>query len=228
MGVAANWFATVAVIGQELGFVPDAYLPHFNARLKLTSQVLDQVAEVDPFLRRADEEIKDDTFIAQQMLDINQVHLQLKFIDETGGDVIGSNLIGFPLAFESKVFLVHHPQDVATGWVNQELLAAFVCFAEDRTSFDAPWRLNHHTLGTLVQRRFDGFIFTQETGGAMTHEVFHTVLGESVRVGAGAHGSMATVYQDCEERNKKIVGNNVGVYLALRLIELAKNRRQSG
>ena len=71
--VAADRLAAVAVVGQELGLVADADLPHLDARLVLAGQVLDQLAEIDPLFRQ---EVENDPLAAEQVLDVDQLHLE--------------------------------------------------------------------------------------------------------------------------------------------------------
>ena len=78
--VAADRLAAVAVVGQQLGLVAHADLPHLDARLILAGQVLDQLAEIDALLGQ---EIKDDALAAEQVLDIDQFHLQTPLLHET-------------------------------------------------------------------------------------------------------------------------------------------------
>src|SRR5262249_21671675 len=61
--VAANRLAAVTVVRQQLGLVADTDLAHFDAGLVFPSQVLDQVAEIDPLLRQ---EVEHDAFAAEQ------------------------------------------------------------------------------------------------------------------------------------------------------------------
>src|SRR5262249_49995105 len=72
--------AAIPVIGQDLGLVTDADLPHFDPRLELASQVLDQLAEIDPLLRQ---EIKDDPLSPQQRLDVHECHGKLSGLDKS-------------------------------------------------------------------------------------------------------------------------------------------------
>ena len=48
--VAADRTAAIAVVGQQLGLVADADLPHLDPRLELAGQRPDQLAEIDPAL----------------------------------------------------------------------------------------------------------------------------------------------------------------------------------
>jgi hypothetical protein len=50
MGVAANRFAAIAIVGQKLGLVANSNLPHLNSGLKLGSQKPDQFSKVDAVL----------------------------------------------------------------------------------------------------------------------------------------------------------------------------------
>ena len=66
MGIAADRFAAVSIIGQQLGFVTHADLSHFDPRLKLGSQPLDQLTKIDSLFRQV---INNDTLATEQMLD---------------------------------------------------------------------------------------------------------------------------------------------------------------
>ena len=85
VGVAADRLAAVAVVGQQLGLVADADLPHLDPGLERAGQVLDQLAEVDPLLGQV---VEDHPLAAEDDLDVDQVHLEPSLGDElaAGGE----------------------------------------------------------------------------------------------------------------------------------------------
>ena len=102
--VAADRLAAVAVVGQQLGLVADADLPHLDARLVLAGQVLDQLAEIDALLGQ---EIEDDPLAAEQVLDVHQLHLQCAAARQ-------------PLAgFQLLLFLLAEPRPLLAVLVGQ-------------------------------------------------------------------------------------------------------------
>ena len=86
MRIAADGLAAVAVVGQELRLVADADLPHLDPRLKIARQGFDEVAKVDAVLGEVE---KDDPFAAEDVLDVDQFHLQPALSDELDAFVEG-------------------------------------------------------------------------------------------------------------------------------------------
>eukprot|EP00913_Durusdinium_trenchii_P008773 g8239.t1 len=136
VGVAADRFATVAVIGQQLGFVANADLPHLDTCAELLRERFDEISKVDPFLGQI---VHDDAFAAEEMLDIDELHLQLVFGDH------------FPAAFEIGPFRLADffvPAVVLFGGAAQnspdtffcaEILAGAIAGGKQHfTPFDAP------------------------------------------------------------------------------------------
>ena len=72
MGVATNGLAAIPIIGEELGFVTNANLPHLNTRSERSGEILDKFAKVDPLLR---ELIEHQPLAAENRLDIDEIHL---------------------------------------------------------------------------------------------------------------------------------------------------------
>ena len=79
MRVATNRFAAISIIRQQLCFIPYADLAHLDPRLVSLGQRLDQFAEIDPVLGQV---IKDDAFAAEEVFDIDQLHLEPFFLDQ--------------------------------------------------------------------------------------------------------------------------------------------------
>ncbi len=116
--VAADRLAAVAVVGQQLGLVADADLPHLDARLVLAGQVLDQLAEIDALLGQ---EVEDDPLAAEQVLDVHQFHLQMALADEA---LAGRQFVGLDgvQSIQCGLVLVGQPaQDAAVRRLGQQL-----------------------------------------------------------------------------------------------------------
>ncbi len=79
VGVAADGFAAVAVIGEELGFVADADLAHFDAGVELLGEGFDEVAEVDSVFG---EVVEDEAFLAEEVFGVDELHLEFVLGDE--------------------------------------------------------------------------------------------------------------------------------------------------
>ena len=82
MRVAADRLAAVAVVGQQLGLVADADLPHFDPRLKLAGQLPHQLAKIDPVLGQV---VDHDPLAAEQVLDVDQLHVELLLARSAAG-----------------------------------------------------------------------------------------------------------------------------------------------
>ncbi len=80
MSVTADWFSAIPVISEQLGFVANADLLHFNPRLELIGQSLHQLAKIDTILRDV---VDNNPFAAKQMLEIDQIHRQIQFLDDS-------------------------------------------------------------------------------------------------------------------------------------------------
>ena len=82
MRVAADGLAAIAVVGQQLGFVADADLPHFDPRLKFGGQRFHQVAKIDAVFGQV---IDDEPLAAEDVLDIDELHRQAEAGDVLAG-----------------------------------------------------------------------------------------------------------------------------------------------
>jgi len=82
MCIAAYRLATIAVVGQQFGFIAHANLPHFDPSLKLAGQLLDQISKVNAVFRQI---INHDPFAAENVLHVDQFHRQIG-----GGDQVAA------------------------------------------------------------------------------------------------------------------------------------------
>src|SRR5690242_16080054 len=136
MGVAADGLAAVAVVGEELGFVADANLAHFDAGLKLASEVLDEIAEVDSFLG----EEEDDAFAAEELLDINELHGKLALLDESPASVQLAILVFVDFLQRVEVRRRRGAEDAAAGGLGEQLHGAGRGLAKDFTQLHTAFR----------------------------------------------------------------------------------------
>ena len=90
MGGTANRLTAIAVVGQQFRFIPHANLPHFDACLKLFGQISDQLAKINTSFGQ---KVDDDSFAAENSLDIDQLHLQLQRVDASLTDCQVSRVV---------------------------------------------------------------------------------------------------------------------------------------
>src|SRR6516165_4454797 len=130
MRVAADGFAAISVVGQELCFVPNTDLAHLDPGLKGSREIFDEVSKVDAFFRQV---VEDHPFSSEDDLDVNEVHLQSSLRDELPAgsepDVakFGEALLG------RQVFRRGCTNDLASDWVFEKASRAFGCWAKDFT-----------------------------------------------------------------------------------------------
>ena len=168
MRVAADRLAAIAVVGQQLRLVADADLPHFDAGLEFAGQVLDQLAEIDALLGQ---EIEDEPFAAEEVLDVDEFHLQLAFVDEIVAAIIGRFFAG--LAFEElhAILVGHRADDLALGRLLDELDGARRRLAQDLADFQAALGLDDDVLAAAILALGAGFEVAEEAHDAVTDDV---------------------------------------------------------
>ena len=114
--VAADRLAAVAVVGQQLGLVADADLPHFDPRLKLVGERLHEVAKVDAALGQV---VDDDPLAAVQVLDVDQLHVEIELLDLALADFVLAPLLLEHLAQLALIVARHLAQDLALLGIDQ-------------------------------------------------------------------------------------------------------------
>ena len=73
MIVATNWLPAVAVVRQNFRFIPNADLLHFNTRLEVSYQQLNQLAEINAFFGH---EVHNHSLPAKQSFYLDQLHVE--------------------------------------------------------------------------------------------------------------------------------------------------------
>ena len=127
---------------QNLRLIPDADLPKFDPRLKNRSQILDQLAEIYPSVRR---KIKQYFIVVKSIFRINQLHLQIVL-----SDLLKTNLesLFFPLFVVSLLLIVL--RRCHTQYRFQRLDYFVILFllwiAHYRTVFNPARRLHDHVV----------------------------------------------------------------------------------
>ena len=177
VSVAAHRLAAVAIVGQQLGLVTHADLAHFDARAILAGQVLDQLAEIDALLGQ---EKEDHPLAAEEMFDVDELHLQLTLLDELLAALQGAL---FPLAGGAglgKVFGAHDADDLARRRFSQELNGAGRGLTQDLGHLDAALGTNQHVLTARIRCTRCRLIVAQKAHDAMTDDVIH-LLPPSLR-----------------------------------------------
>src|SRR5262249_30353309 len=158
--VATDGLAAIAIIGEELGFVADANLPHLDPSLIFLGQILYQFAEVNAFLCQ---EIKDDPLAAKHVFDINELHLQLTLIDESAA-VVQRVLLARTNPFElGAVVAVHPALDLPSSRLADQANRPWSRLAQYFTDFKASVRADHNLTAAGVRLLPGGLELSHET-----------------------------------------------------------------
>jgi hypothetical protein len=112
MGVATHGLAAISIIRQELGFVADPDLAHLDASLKFASEIFDQLAKIHALFR---EKVEDDPLSAEQVLDVDERHLQPAILDKSLADIELAPAVLKDAIQGPSVVLGHSPHDSAVG-----------------------------------------------------------------------------------------------------------------
>jgi hypothetical protein len=146
-GAAANRLAAIAVVGQQLGFVADADLPHFNARLKLGGEGFDQIAKINALFTDV---IDDQPFTAKDALDIDELHRQFEAFDVLDADVEAGDLALLNVRQLVLVFGRHLAHDLPAGSTGEQLGLLVGGFGENFGRFQAAGRASDDARAAQV------------------------------------------------------------------------------
>ncbi len=170
MRVAANRFAAIAIVGQQLRLVAHANLAHLDARPVFARQILDQIAEIDALLGQ---EIKDEPIAAEKLLDIDQFHLQSAFMDEVAAaeERLGlASLAGQQLL---AVGVIQEANDAPFRWLLNELHGAWRRVAKDFADLQAALGLDNHLFVASIDRVRRRLEVAEKPHHAMTDDIVH-------------------------------------------------------
>jgi hypothetical protein len=133
--IAANRFATITVIGQQLRFVADANLSHLNPSLKLFGQLSDQFAKIDTLFGQI---INDNTLATQDMFQVDQLHFKAEFFDH--GLAFGKLRTCLSFHVRQLIFIVggHAADDFTLFRVSQPVDSVIGGLAQDFTRLKSP------------------------------------------------------------------------------------------
>ncbi len=141
MRVAANRLATVAIVGEQLGFITHTNLPHFDTGLELGGQAANKFAKVYPAFGQI---VDDDALTAKDVLDIDQLHFQLMLFNMLAALVPFRPLVRAQP--EDLIFILcgHRTQNGAFDRIDQLGHGSFGGFAQDLADFQPAIRPCDH------------------------------------------------------------------------------------
>ena len=150
MAVAAGRLAAIAVVGQQLGLVADADLPHFDPRLKLVGQQADQFAKIDAVLGQV---INHHPLAAENPFQIDEGHLQPQPVDVRLADVqFATGLLRGPQHFVI-IFGGHGTDDLTFTRRLQRCPHGFGGLHEHDGRFQAAFRADNDPRVTVINGR---------------------------------------------------------------------------
>ena len=170
MRVAADLFATVSIVGQQLGLVANADLTHLNPSLKLARQRPNQVAKIDSVLRQI---INDDSLAAEEMLDVDQLHVETHVLDLLLADLVFFALLIVHFAQLEIVLRRAFTENLPVQRVLQLCRCRFGRFAEHLPGFQPAIGAGNYACGTR-----EGFAATCRKDAEVAHHAMaNDVLG---------------------------------------------------
>ena len=209
--VAADRLAAVAVIGQQLGFVADANLPHFDARLKFAGELLHQLAKVDAVLGQV---VDDNSLAAKHMLDIDQLHRQFEFGHVAAARFELVLLAEFHAAHFAVILGAHHPQDLALRRIVEFREGVVGGLTQNFAHLQAAIRTGHHLLAAAEAIARTGRQHAQRSHDSVTYNVFGHGAGARERGGRNAARRNFKYIRHYRRRNAREVGQRAAFFIA--------------
>src|SRR5581483_6058886 len=142
---AAQLAAARADAADQLGLVARADLPHLDARVQPLREILDQVAEVDPLLRR---EIEQHLARLERVLDAHHLHRQAALADALAAEDVGLALAAGVLLLRARVGVGGGAQDAAQGIERRHAARRDGDGGGERAAIG----LDHHAVAARVAR----------------------------------------------------------------------------
>ena len=169
MVVAADWFATISIVRQQFCLIANPDLFHLDSRLELRSQQFYKITKIDTLLGQVENH---DPFAAEQLLDIDQLHLQTERINVLLASINFIPPSPIEVIDRIKIIIRYATHDVTSGRIIEMGKGIIGGFTKHLADFQSAIRANDDFVTTPILRVVPRSHHSQTSHGSVSNDIF--------------------------------------------------------